>query len=218
MESIKVFQELVLKGSDANRDLLKSTLIASKVPLWCFDKVATDNTPQNITPQRDVIVFHRSKDVEAEAANLVLLERDIGYYVPNIVPTESRELSMDEYNAVLKDFAKKIAKPAAKKCGFTVKLTKPFQTLADWLSPQSAEALRVFSSLANKGSGSANPLDQQRWHRFIIAVYKSRRSFDAGMLDRWLKEVGHWHEDDANKLVIECEQGLALLKRYNNRS
>ena len=70
--------------------------------------------------------------------------------VGNIVPSEKGALDYSEYNSVLQDFVRRIAGPAAQKTGFAVETTPARQSLDDWLTPQSAEALRRFSEAANK--------------------------------------------------------------------
>ena len=85
------------------------------------------------------------------------------------------------------------------------------------LSPRALKLLRSFSTLANKSTGSAHPLDEQRWFAFIIAVHKDGSPLDAGTLGRWLIEDEAWPEDSAHTLTIEYEVARSLLKAYDGQ-
>ena len=151
------------------------------------------------------------------AAKLVLFARPDGYEVGNIVPSEEGGLNYHEYNSVLQDFVRRVAAPAARKTGFTVETTAERQSLDDWLTPQSAEALRRFSEAANKSTGSAHPLDQKRWFRFLLQVHSDKRQLGTSQLARWLTEIEGWSDEKADDLVVEYEFALALLDEYDLR-
>src|SRR3546814_6761369 len=72
------------------------------------------------------------------------------------------ELSTENYNGLLEEFASLIAIPVAERFGWQVSTTSPTQGLDDWLDEESAAALRRFSAAANKATGASHPLDQRR--------------------------------------------------------
>src|SRR5690606_15672910 len=117
--------------------------------------------------------------------------------------------------AALEDFSASVAQPAAAAAGFTVEMTAAEQGLDNWLPTEAAEALRSFSSHANKATGSSHPQDRERWFAFLLAVHRSRAERDTGFLVRWLTEVEGWSDDEAHTLAIEYEFGLALLDEYD---
>jgi hypothetical protein len=77
--------------------------------------------------------------------------------------------------------------------------------------PRGRDALRRFSILANHGTGSAHPLDRERWFAFLLHCHQDRCELDTDMLQRWLMEQG-WTFERASDLAIEYEFGRGLLK------
>ena len=121
----------------------------------------------------DVVLFRTEAGEAYPAAGLTLWETQDGYYVPNIVPLETGNLTYAQYNAILDDFIKRIAGPIVEKIGFEISATKAEQTLDDWISKEAALKLRRFSVTANKSTGASHPSDERRWFDFIVAVHRS---------------------------------------------
>lgn len=137
-------------------------------------------------------------------------EKDL-WYVPNIVPKMKNELTYDEYNSLLNDFAEKVLSPAIQGLPIKIEITEPETSLQKIAGEDIAKKLKVFSSCANKSTGSSHPSDQERWFDFLCAVQKARVKLDTDMLIRLLIEQG-WSEDKASELGVEYEFALALLK------
>lgn len=163
----------------------------------------------------DIVVFQREADAHLPEAGLTLWARAGGYEITNIVPKKIGQLTYAQYNGLLQEFERVIARPAALKAGFDVNVSTPRQTLEEWVSPDAAKALEAFSDAANKSTGSSHPLDQKRWLRFLILCHRSEKKLDGDRLRRWLIEVDGWDDDRALKLTIEYEFALDLLKAYN---
>jgi hypothetical protein len=133
--------------------------------------------------------------------------------VPNIVPSEGDRLSHDQYNSILQDFAR-IAKPIAAKHGVDVNIGDTRFKITDHISPDAVEQLDGFSHAANKSTGSSHPSDHKRWCDFIIQTHRDQTDA-AGVLGRYLVEELGWSDERAHELVIEYEQGYALLDRFD---
>lgn len=118
-----------------------------------------------------MLLFRREPSDDYPAAGLTLWGRDDGYYVPNIVPIESGNLTFAQYNAIPSDFITRIVEPVATAYGYGIEATASLQTLDDWVSADTAVKLRRFSGAANKSTGTSHPMDQRRWFDFIIAVH-----------------------------------------------
>lgn len=138
-------------------------------------------------------------------------------YVSNIVPEQISELSLDQYNQILQDFWAAFAKPAADSIGVPVELSPDEQSVKDWLSPESARLLKLFSLAANKSTGSSHPMDRQRWYDFLIALHHSGENPSVNLLRRWLVEEERWSDEAAFDLVCEYEFALGLLDRFDRR-
>ena len=91
------------------------------------------------------------------------------------------------------------------------------EELDDWLPRAAADALRRFSSLANKATGSSHPSDRERWFAFLIAAHCDRGSLNAGRLERWLIESERWPIESAQGLAVEYELALDLLEEYDRK-
>lgn len=212
-ESLEVFQDLMLVGPDADKSRLRTALISHAKGPW---KHARDREDQLVRmgDADSVIAFERSEGEGIDAVGLVLWAKQGGFEISNIVPLKVRELGPRRYNAALQDFEGSVARPAAEEVGFAVKTTPAQQGISDWLPPDAAQALRRFSTAANKTTGSAHPLDRQRWFAFLILAHREG-NLDTDRLMRWLVEVENWPEDVAHDLVIEYDFGLALLDEYD---
>ncbi|SMF53160.1 hypothetical protein SAMN06265365_1183 [Tistlia consotensis] len=213
MSGINVFQDLVLTGPDSSRDALAAALKQEAASPWHFDAEGSASAERNAVGDKGILIFERSPADDLPAVRLVLWPQDGGYYVPNVTPVQTSKLTVSEYNAVLADFAETVAKPIARRFGFTVSTTSANQNLEDWLTPEAAIALRRFSGAANKSTGASHPMDERRWFDFIIAVHRTGKRIGSDYLARWLHEVEGWDEQSAHTLVAEFERGIALLAR-----
>jgi hypothetical protein len=210
-DAIEVFSDLYLRGPAAAKAGLRKALAVPGADPWSYDEDRSAEIKRNTVSTEEVLVFRRRGEAALPAASLTLWERPDGFYVSNIVPTEASELSYGEYNALLQDFADKVARPVAEAQGCSVEITPGRQRLEDWVSPVVAEALRRFSSAANKSTGASHPMDQKRWFAFLLAAHRSAASLDADRLARWLYQAHGWDEDSAHELAGDYERAMALL-------
>lgn len=213
MTSIRVHQDLVLRGEISERSAFAAALKQQARAPWFFDEQDSAEAERDGLGGKGMLIFKCHNDPTLPPARLVLWPEDNGFSVPNIVPTASSELTIAEYNRLLSDFADRVARPVARQFGYTVSLTSAAQDLEDWTSEEAAAALRRFSAAANKSTGASHPMDERRWFDFIIAVHRSGKDMGTDRLNRWLHEVEGWDEDTAHDLAGEFERSLALLKR-----
>lgn len=144
-------------------------------------------------------------------AGLTLFEKDQGvWYVPNIVPIESGQLSIDEYNKILIDFKSSLVDPAVQNTPIDVELTKSEVFLEDIVGKEAADALKRFSFAANKSTGHSHPCDEKRWFEFLLAILKSEKEPSFDLLKTTLMEQG-WSEEWAHDLACEFEYSEKLL-------
>ena len=215
LKRLEVFQDLLLHGPATRLTALREALLNHTASPWRHAAETEKKLSNSAGIEGDTLAFERKQDDALPAATLWLLSRDGGYKVTNIVPREHGELGYAGYNAILQDFERRIASPAAREAGFRVETTASHQSIDDWLSPEAAKALRLFSRAANKSTGSSHPLDRERWFHFLIAAYRENDRLHVDDLFRWLSEIEGWDEKNANSLAIEYEFGLALLREYD---
>lgn len=211
---IEVFQDLHLRSRSSSSSIRDSILAKVQEP-WRHDSEREDDIREHASDEEDVIVLVRASFDDIDESGLVLWQEHDDYKVSNIVPRNVGELGIARYNAILRDFVTLVAEPAAHAGGFEIDLTPPNQTLEDWLDTEPATALRRFSRLANKSTGSAHPMDRERWYAFLIATYRVSKRLDSDQLARWLVEVDGWFPEKAQELAIDYEFALGLLEQYD---
>lgn len=175
------------------RDLDKESTVPSfsDSKMYCFQRIVNDGLD----------------------SSLWLAEKDgSSLRVSNIVPTEKSELSISEYNQILNDFFQSSIKSVADEYGAKTELTSAEYSIDDLVNKSAAKALRVFSSCANKSTGSAHPSDRDRWLSFIILAYKDRSTLPPEEVEKFLVEDG-WPQNFAIELAIEYEFGSDLLEK-----
>ena len=135
------------------------------------------------------------------------------WYVANIVPMEASRLSEDQYNSILKEFYSLFVKGVSESLAVKATLGKTDKAPADYMSRAAVDRLDLFSTLANKSTGSGHPADQERWFDFIIQIDHDQHGPDASALADLLCEHFDWPEEKASELALDYEFGRALLRR-----
>ena len=214
-KSIEVFQNLHLKSRSSASSIRTGILARLQAP-WRHDSEREAEMRGAATDDEDVIVLVRAEFDDIDESALVLWQEEAdSYSVSNIVPRHVSELGITKYNAILQDFADRIATPAAQAGDFEVEMTSASRTLDDWLAAGPADALRRVSRLTNKSTGAAHPMDRERWYAFLIATHRSTQRLNADQLARWLVEVENWPAERAQELAIDYESALGLLEQYD---
>lgn len=214
-KDILVFRDLVLRGGASSLSHIRKALLDQVAVPWSHAEEREKEISAGSVSNNDVVMFAREKGDGIEAVGLLLWSREAGYEVTSIVPRNVRELGFESYNAALQDFVSRVAEPASRIADFQIEMTPDRQSLRDWVSSDVAEALRRFSVLANKSTGSSHPSDRERWFEFLFLAHRSPKHLDTDRLIRWLVEVESWPEETAHDLAIQYELGLDLLKAYD---
>jgi len=189
---IQAIEDRLSDGWSRSHDLERETEQAIFGPMYCFSC-----TSRAARPASDLWLAADSKTK---------------LYVSNVVPREHSSLTHDQYNQVLQEFHNRFARPAADLVGVQVELASPDFRIDDVLSASAVQALRGFSSLANRSV--LHPLDRERWNRFLGMAHREQALLTSDMLQRWLVEEEKWPEDKAFDLTVEYEHARGLLKTY----
>ena len=208
---MKVFRDLNINVNESDIDTFISQLETKLINGWKREKEL-----EKESLKRSGIVYYYfscTSQNTRKAALLALTQKDKqNIYIPNIVPKEMGELSIDQYNDILLDFYTNFIAPI--EINYKVKLTEDSQDISDWISAESAEKLKRFSGSANKSTGSSHPCDKDRWFAFIVSIILNKDELHVDQLERWLVEVEGWSRDIASELAVEYEQGISLLEYY----
>lgn len=132
------------------------------------------------------------------------------WWVSNIVATGQNELTHDQYNDALISFNEQIIQPAIKDKPVTVKLTNDFITVGSVAGIEVEDALKRFSRLANKSTGTSHLLDQKRWLEFLTMAHHAHAKLDVNLIIHTLRELG-WSEERAIELGLQFEFAESLL-------
>lgn len=147
------------------------------------------------------------------AASVILHKRGSGEIsISNIVPVERRPLTDEEYNNILSGFDADVLRPMGDGLSVETLLVPPGVQLEKNLSSEARDALRAFSSTANKVA--PHPLDWRRWDRFLVRSHLDHSPLDSSEIDWWLASEG-WPEGRRGELVEAYEKGLSLLAEYD---
>lgn len=210
---LEVFKELEVTGASTALDSFIDRVSHALPRGWKRSHVHEKSL--QATAGRRLFAFHSEARVGWPAVNLFLARDPGGFKVTNIVPEESTRLTRSQYNAVLNEFVDQVVQPAAERLGLAISLSDEQVSITRWLSEDAAQRLLRFSENANKGTGSAHPLDFKRWAAFLIQAHRDKSRLDAETLLRWLVEEEHWPEDTADRLAIEFEFARDLLAAYD---
>lgn len=134
------------------------------------------------------------------------------FYIANIVPRESGQMSMQEYNQVASEFAGDL-RAYGKSVGLqlAVKATSGLIWLKEILSGNKCRAM--FVRYLNLHPTSYHPLDIERLDTFICCLSRhARKPTDLELLKGWLINDKGWSTKDANWCVERIEVGLTILR------
>lgn len=139
------------------------------------------------------------------------------FYVANIVPKVSGQITMHEYNQVVGDFARDLRK-YAKSVGLdlVVKTTSESIGLNGIITGTKCRGL--FEQYLNLYPVSYHPLDIKRLDTFICCLSRhTKNRVDLALLKGWLLQEKGWSDKDASWCVDRIDTGIAILdvnKKY----
>lgn len=214
--TISVFQDLNIYASDDFIYHLVELVSRQKKNGW----TRNIEREKSISVQTEMYCLACTKKGKREAANLWIAKHAEGkWYISNIVPTELRELSYGQYNFILQQFHDTFISGEAKLSGIEIDLSPPEKCLTDYIDEHAARLLNAFLGLANQSTGTGHPCDEERWYQFVFYVH-SKNYFDefhTSILYRFMEEVYKWPGDRANKIVIEYETAIRMLRAYDKQ-
>ncbi|TVZ23510.1 hypothetical protein JM84_2438 [Dokdonia sp. Hel_I_63] len=131
----------------------------------------------------------------------------------NIIPLIRNSLDFDQYNFLLNEFYTLFIKDLGEKFNAKIVVSEPVKKLINTIGEEAYSALESFSIGANKTTGNTHPFDFKRWCEFIFIIFRNDIEIGVDELIFWLEENG-WDSDMANRLGLEFEYSLNLLKNY----
>lgn len=211
---MKVFRDLYIKLNGASIEELIEQFTERCGDHW---HRALDREKDAGSMGEKAFSFEHTAGDCLERAGLSLFQKEGDtWYVPNIIPLDSSQLSHEQYNRILENFLESIVRPSITCLPVTAELTGDVLFLKDVVGEDVAALLHTFSVLANKSTGSAHPCDRNRWFDFLLAVQRKHISLNTDLLIHSLMEEG-WSEERAHDLAIEYEFAIGLLDYKEGR-
>jgi len=157
--------------------------------------------------------FHRAANRNAPACIVCIHRVSPGHLsANNIIPDTAKDLSIEVYERVLREFDEQVASPAVEACGGVSAQETSERRLEDYFSGSEIAALTRF--LESPGYGS-HPSDQCFWIDFILEVHRRDTRVHGDTLGRLIK--GRFPEDGIPRLVHDYDFALAVLRRVGHR-
>ena len=227
MEDLKTFCELYFRGTPSSLEHFSDEIQQYATGEWT-------SGIKNFSDAHWIYFDYSGSEVNKASVciNLPLSKPTDELYVTNIVPLEKSQLSVDEYNAVLRKFYADIVVPY-KETHHNIEISQVTDDIFDpttVITKAALEKLERFCYAANKSTGSSHPCDQERWFDFICQTVDDNKMFDYMTLYKFLQDesywgkkdddflgvVGHfaWDETRAEQLASEYEQACEILQYY----
>ena len=210
---MNVFRDLDIRA-DAETMAMAATQIEKRLPPdWNRDQMAEGQTKgYHLSENRPTYCFVCLKTKHRPAAMIVLTQKDENsFYVSNIIPKDIYQLEYAAYIRILEDFYEDVIQPEASQFNIQTRITEAEANLDHWMQESTAQLLRSFSTLANRGTGVSHPSDRKRWNAFLLSAHKTGCTIPPSTLARWLVESEEWAPEIAEQLAMEYAAGLNLL-------
>jgi hypothetical protein len=85
--------------------------------------------------------------------------------------------------------------------------------IVETIGKDALQALKSFSTSANKSTGNIHHYDFGRWCDFIFIIFRKNIELSSTELESWLLENG-WDSEMASKLALDFEYSISLLEKY----
>jgi hypothetical protein len=207
------YRDLYIKVDPSNTAGLIASIDAALNSGWERDSGREEAEAREAINERELFYYVCDKRGAREAALVVICRHNPEtLHVSTVVPREMDELKYEQYNAILTDFNDNVLSRISASFPIAFLLASDELHIEDLMPKEAFEALRRFSLLANKASGSSHPMDRERWIVFLVTLHRSTHRLDSESLKRWLVEVEGWSDEWAHKLVCEFELAISVLK------
>ena len=114
----------------------------------------------------------------------------------------------------MEEFLTEFLKPAAQSLNIEIILTPSERNIDNSMSPEMAQLLKKFLSMANIGDGGTHPCDEKRLFDFIIQAHNEESLLKEQVLNGLLAD-NNWPEMQAQEIVSKYLFGKDLLDHYS---
>ena len=213
---VEIRIRLDLSGGKTLHDVLHQFARNSKV--WVFARTESETYQNNIGGEGGYIVCEPGKGVKRALVAIAAAQSKLpnSFYVANIVPQDCFQLSIAEYNAIGRAFARDFRKWLKKSpFGGRVHCTNEDKTLVDIIP---GEKCRKFfehflkCDVWNSRTLPSHPSDIEKLDVFICALFRYGAEVRSDEIERFLVVDQKWSRTDATWVKARIDTGLDVLK------
>lgn len=211
---MKVFRDISITAP-ASKIAKFASAISGRLPAhWTRDTKAESRLSSSDPTGKPQFCF-RYDGAEYPAAGLWLVQADDGdrLYVSNIVPSDTPQLTVDQYNGILLEFHNAVSSVPGVSDDFSIGLGEEDKAPTDFMSVESVEKLHRFSAAADKTIDVFDPKDKERWMDFVVSVSMEGADINEQQLECLLVEDEGWPRDIADDLVREYAIAREAIKK-----
>ena len=163
----------------------------------------------------DCFIFTCSNTESRPAAELSFHRDENGYlFVSNIVPEDTEYMDTNTYEFILEEFLTKFLEPTAQSLNIEIIVVPSERNIdSSSMSPEMAQLLKKFLSMANIADGGTHLCDEERLFDFIIQAHNEKSLLEEQVLKGLLID-NNWPEMQAQKIVSKYLFGKDLLNYY----
>lgn len=206
---MRVLQDLEVHGDQAAIKRWLDLASGTTVQGWYRDQHREEKLPS-------YFCFTRNPTPNLPEATVYLVEEAEGLKAANVVPI-GHNLSIAEYNQILREFHDCVAVPVADEARVRIYLSVDTLRLDDAFPPAVLQKLVRFSQAANKSTGVSHPSDRKRWLEFVVAAHHAQVKIGEDTFARLLEEELGWSPDWATILAGDYMSALEVLQFNDSR-
>ncbi len=212
---MRMIDELIVRGEPAAMAEFKARLEAGPPGVWERESGAAQKfvaMPMPLRWMRPRIAFRRREVPEGRVVKAWLREdRPDELALGGMIAEDRRTMDDQEYNAALGSLLKFLEPPTS---GLDVRIERiPFRVkMEEIVTDEAMRRLEAFIRPADRSS--LEPFDRARWRAFVTQVHRDGSALYSEELDLWLR-MGGWPEDSRRLLIEAYDNGLCLLKEYD---
>lgn len=130
----------------------------------------------------------------------------------------THDLTVSEYNEIVRDFFEAVVNPASNKIAAEVSMPDSFESIENHFDAETYRKLLKFSKTANKSSSAFHALDRERWLAFLTSACRNSKPVEPNLLKRWLIDEEGWPGEIAESLTNEFGFAKHLIRAYDNEA
>jgi len=216
---MKAYVEIQIRLNLSNGETLHDVLrqFARDTEGWMFPAEESETYQKHIGNEAGYAVCHAVEGLERAIVAIASAtsKRPNSFYVPNIVPQDCSQITVEQYNAIglafTRDFGSWLRKGLFHG---NVRSSNPSKTLADIIPAQKCRMYfeRYLNCPSwNPSSIRIHPSDIEKLDVFICALVRYAASVKTHEVERYLVEDLSWKPEDAAWVRCRIDAGLDIL-------